>query len=157
LQVAIGGKLIVFQTHQDEKKHKGHRVVCPVCANIVDRGKAKRHFTSHHDKVSKGDAGGIQNNDSDTFQSDEPDGVIGGQSENKITSRSKATSRKRQRNDEDSLIWKKFCGGVPPNILETTMATIPATAYHISGHTLIMSPSSLSFVQSILIPGKTLS
>jgi hypothetical protein len=65
-------------------------------------------------------------------------------------------SRKRQADDEDQAIWKRLCGEVPTGILKSTMASMPANVYKVSGHGLILPPSTAAFLQGILLPGNTL-
>ncbi|KAF9410566.1 hypothetical protein BGZ94_001607 [Podila epigama] len=183
LHIVVEGDLLVFRAEQNDG-HKGGRVLCPTCSSVVDRGKARRHYTRNHVKEIMDDACQDNSNEAQQSEIDIQRGATTSSSflqqsegtgnteeeesekidntaeeESEINLQNSATTfRKRKRNDEDDhAVWNRLCGEVPASILTSTMASMPANAYTISGHGLILPPATLTFLQGILPHGYTLS
>ncbi|KAF9102107.1 hypothetical protein BGX27_011178 [Mortierella sp. AM989] len=132
LEIEIGGNTIIFPATQPSSK--GHpRVLCPNCDRIPARKKARKHYVDSH-LESSGDSG-LE--------------ALGGQSEIPTM---QSSSKKRPISDVDDGIaaWKKLCGDVPPNIVESIMKSMKACTYEINGHPMILTDDTFQYLRPIL-------
>jgi len=152
-----GGEIKNGESHEETNDAQQGKIVRQSVATIPSPLQQQPEETDDTVEQSGSNTQGETANPSPTQQQSEgTDNTV--EEECQISLQNRATAfRKRKQTDEDHAIWKRLCGEVPDRILTSTMASMPANAFKISGHGLILPPSTLTFLQGILPHGYSLS